>query len=82
MSTTVYRIRVKGHLRPEWSPWFDGMAIVHEANGDTVLSGPVPDLAALHGLLMRVRDLGLTLVELSSTTPAHQPNSDPPTDLE
>ncbi len=63
---TVYRIRVRGHLRPEWSEWFDGMSIAHEANGNTVLSGSVPDQAALHGLLVRVRDLGLTLVALSS----------------
>jgi hypothetical protein len=67
METTVYRIRVRGHLRPEWSEWFGGMEIAHEANGDSVLSGPVPDQAALHGLLTKVRDLGLTLVSLDGT---------------
>lgn len=66
MSERIYRIRVRGHLRPEWSEWFDGMTIAREENGDTVLSGSVPDQAALHGLLVRVRDLGLTLVALSS----------------
>ncbi len=49
----------QGYLRPEWSEWFDGMTITHESNGDTILSGPVRDQAALHGLLARVRDLGL-----------------------
>ena len=67
MIRTVYWIRVRGHLRPEWSEWFGGMTIAHEANGDTILSGPVADQAALHGLLARVRDLGLTLVSLRSS---------------
>jgi len=60
----VYRIRVKGHLRPEWSEWFDNMTIAHEPDGDTVLAGPVVDQPALHGLLVKVRDLGLTLVSV------------------
>lgn len=62
MAPILYHIRVKGHLRPEWSEWFDNMTIVLEENGDTTLSGPVVDQAALHGLLVKVRDLGLTLV--------------------
>ena len=66
MTNRVYQIRVRGHLRPEWSEWFGDMTITHEANGDTTLYGPVMDQAALHGLLARVRDLGLTLVSLSS----------------
>ena len=73
---TVYRIRVRGHLRPEWSEWFDGMSVAHEANGDTVLSGPVSDQAALHGLLARVRDLGMTLVSLSSTLSTQSQSSE------
>ena len=60
----VYRIRVKGHLRPEWSEWFDNMTITHEPDGDTVLAGLVVDQPALHGLLVKVRDLGLTLVSV------------------
>jgi hypothetical protein len=59
---TVYRIRVRGHLRPEWSEWFGGMTITLEENGDTTLSGPVADQPALHSLLVQVRDLGLTLI--------------------
>lgn len=61
----TYQIRVRGYLDPEWSGWFDGLAITHEADGDTVLSGPVADQAALHGLLARIRDLGLLLVSVS-----------------
>jgi hypothetical protein len=60
----VYRIRVKGHLTPEWSEWFDDMTITLEPDGDTILSGPVVDQPALHGLLIKVRDLGLTLISV------------------
>jgi hypothetical protein len=62
---TSYCIRVKGHLGPQWSEWFDRMAITLEADGTTSLSGPVRDQAALHGLLVRVRDLGLELISVS-----------------
>ncbi len=66
MPPTTYRIRVRGHLRAEWSQWFDGMSIIAEANGDTTLAGPVADQPALHALLVRVRDLGLTLLAVTS----------------
>ncbi|HZG66791.1 MAG TPA: hypothetical protein VEZ12_08610 [Herpetosiphonaceae bacterium] len=56
-----YHIRVKGYLDPLWSQWFDGLAVLHEADGDTVLDGPLVDQAALFGVLMKVRDLGLSL---------------------
>ena len=56
------RITVKGTLNDSWSAWFDGLALVHDANGDTTLEGAVRDQAALHGLLAKVRDLGLTLI--------------------
>jgi hypothetical protein len=69
MTPTHYRIRVKGHLRLEWSEWFDGMTITQEANGDTILSGPVVDQAALHGLLIKVRDLGLELISVDRIEP-------------
>jgi hypothetical protein len=55
------RIRLKGHLGPHWSAWFEGLTLTLEANGDTLLTGPVVDQAALHGLLRKVRDLGLPL---------------------
>lgn len=58
----TYCLRVRGHLDPDWSEWFNGMTITHEANGETTLTGPVPDQAALHGLLERAHDLGLELV--------------------
>ncbi len=60
----VYEIRVKGVLDGRWSEWFDGMTISSRANGETTLSGPVADQAALHGLLARVRDLGVSLVSV------------------
>jgi hypothetical protein len=60
----LYEIRIKGHLDAQWMTWFDGLTITLEENGDTLLSGPVADQAALHGLLKKVRDLGLPLVSV------------------
>jgi hypothetical protein len=62
--THRYAIRVEGHLDSTWSMWFDGMTLSHDASGDTLLIGDVPDQCALHGLLIKVRDLHLTLVSL------------------
>jgi hypothetical protein len=70
---TVYRIRVKGHLPPEWSEWFDDMTITLEPDGDTILSGPVMDQPALHGLLIKVRDLGLTLISVDRVEDDNRP---------
>lgn len=56
-----YEIRVEEHLAADWSDWFDGVAIRQKSNGETVISGPL-DQAALHGVLTKVRDLGLVLV--------------------
>jgi hypothetical protein len=61
----VYQIRIEGHLGREWTDWFEGLTITLEDNGDTLLTGPVVDQAALHGLLKKVRDLGLSLVSIS-----------------
>jgi len=61
----VYEIRLAGHLDPRWAAWFDGLAVTTHADGSTVIAGPIPDQAALHGVLQRVRDLGLTLVSVS-----------------
>jgi len=59
-----YEIRLKGHLDAQWVTWFDGLTITLEENGDTLLSGPVADQSALHGLLRKVRDLGMPLVSV------------------
>jgi hypothetical protein len=60
----VYAIRVSGHLGPEWADWFEGLTLSLEDGGDTLLTGPVMDQAALHGLLKKVRDLGLPLLSV------------------
>jgi hypothetical protein len=64
MQPTTYQIRIKGHLGRQWADWFGGLTITLEENGDTVLTGPVVDQAALHGLLRKVRDLGMPLVSV------------------
>jgi hypothetical protein len=61
---TVYEIRIKGELDQHWSAWFDGMTVTHGTNGDTIISGPVVDQAALHSLLNKVHSLNLTLVSV------------------
>ncbi len=65
----VYQIRVKGHLGPRWSDWFGGMTITPTDNGETLLTGPVVDQAALHGLLRKVRDLGMPLISAVRVKP-------------
>jgi hypothetical protein len=62
--TMIYQIRIKGHLVREWTDWFEGLTITLGEDGDTLLTGPVIDQAALHGLLKKVRDLGLPLVSV------------------
>ena len=71
----VYQIRIKGHLGPQWTDWFEGLTITLEGDGNTLLTGPVIDQAALHGLLKKVRDLGMPLVSVSPVEP------EPPTTL-
>jgi hypothetical protein len=62
---TLYQIRIKGHLGDQWSGWFGDLVITLEPSGDTLLTGPVVDQAALHGLLRKVRDLGIPLISVS-----------------
>ena len=61
----AYEIRIKGQLDPAWTDWFEGLAITLEEGGDTLITGPVIDQAALYGLLKKVRDLGLPLISLN-----------------
>ena len=70
----LYEIRIKGHLEARWADRFEGLAITLEENGNTLLAGPVTDQAALHGLLKKVRDLGMPLVSVGPVTPS--PSSD------
>ncbi len=65
----VYQLRLAGHLDPQWADWFEGMTLTWEANGTTLLTGPVVDQAALHGLLRRVRDLGIPLISVHPIGP-------------
>ena len=73
---TIYQIRIKGHLDSQWTDWFGGLSITLEDNGDTLLTGSVVDQAALHGLLKRVRDLGMPLVSVSPVEPSQADASD------
>ena len=65
----VYQIRIEGHLGPKWTDWFGGLTIALEANGDTLLTCPVVDQAALYGLLRKVRDLGMPLISAIRVEP-------------
>ncbi len=65
----VYQIRIKGHLGRQWTDWFEGLAITLEDNGETLLTGQVVDQAALHGLLKKVRDVGMPLLSVSPMKP-------------
>ena len=67
-----YEIQLAGHLEQRWAEWFDGLTLTHRSDGTTVFHGPVADQAALHGLLQKVRDLGLPLVSVTQVA------SDPP----
>jgi hypothetical protein len=71
----VYQIRLKGHLGSQWTDWFGGLTVTLAEDGDTLLTGPVVDQAALHGLLKKVRDLGMPLISVCPVEPG------PPTAL-
>ena len=66
-----YEIRLKGHLDSRWTAWFDGLGLTHESDGTTIISGLVADQAALHGLLQKVRDIGLPLISVNPTSPIY-----------
>ena len=64
--SSQYRITIQDHLDQHWSDWFDTMTITNAANGEAILSGPLPDQAALHGVLIKIRDLGLPLLAVTT----------------
>ena len=65
----IYQIRIKGHLGRQWTVWFEGVSIILEEDGNTLLTGPVVDQAALYGLLKKVRDLGMPLLSVNRINP-------------
>ncbi len=69
-----YEIRVKGHLGARWSAWFDGLSLTNEDDGLTVIRGPLVDQAALHGVLQKLRDIGMPLVSLTPLRPNQKGN--------
>jgi hypothetical protein len=72
-----YQIRLQGHLDARWEAWFDGLVLNQDSDGTSVLSGPVVDQAALHGLLHKVRDTGLSLLSVVRIDPGDSHNSPP-----
>ena len=78
----VYEIRIKGHLDDRWAGRFEGLTITREDTGETLLSGPVADQAALHGWLRKVRDLALPLVSVMEVDPRQADGSDGNTDTD
>ena len=73
----VYQIRIRGHLDSRWSTWLGGLSMIHEKDGSTVLTGPVTDQPALHGLLIMIRDLGLPLLSVNALGPDTGGSSEP-----
>ena len=78
----LYEIRLRGHLDDKWADWFECLTITREDNGETVLRGPIADQAALHGLLRKVRDLGVPLLSVMQVerTPANRSDGNTDTD--
>jgi len=72
----AYQIRIQGHLGSEWTDWFEGLTLTLEDNGETLLSGSVGDQAALHGLLRKVRDLGMPLLSVNPVEPGQADAAD------
>ena len=73
----TYRIRIAGQLSQHWAPWFEGLTIQQEANGETTLTGELVDQAALHGVLIRIRDLNLPLIAVERLDDSSRPSDTP-----
>lgn len=71
-SPMIYQIRLESHLSPHWIDWFEGLTLTLEDNGETLLTGPVVDQAALYGLLRKVRDVGLPLISVTRINPSQE----------
>ena len=69
----IYQIKIKGYLDDQWSDWFDGLTITHQGEAETLLVGPVKDQGALHGMLAKIRDLGLHLISVESLPAEKEP---------
>ena len=76
MNSGWYEIRLHGRIDPRWSPWLDGLEITSGTDGTTVLHGPVADQSALHGLLTRLRDIGLPLISIARLEPDRTEHAD------
>ena len=68
-NNSIYEIKITGHLNKSWADWFDGFTFIHEADGSTALTGKISDQAALHGILKKIRDLGLPLLSINQIGP-------------
>lgn len=71
---TIYEIKLKDHLDTKWAEWFYDMAIIHQDDGTTTLYGPLPDQAALHNILLKIRDLNLTLINVRKINNTNMPD--------
>jgi len=69
----VYQIRIKGHLGPQWTDWFEGLSITPTDDGNTVLSGGIIDQAALHGVFKKIRNLGLSIISVNPQSKGGEP---------
>jgi hypothetical protein len=68
-SSTIYKIKIKGRLESHWTDWFEGLVFTYENDGTTTIQGPLPDQAALHSILLKIRDLNLTLISVTEVGP-------------
>lgn len=75
----IFQIKIKGHLGQQWASWFDGLTIALEEDGNTLLSGPIADQSALHGILKKIRNLGMPLLSVNTIDPdqASKADTDP-----